>query len=561
MNFKYVIVLFILVLVSSVSFVSATDSSFSEIDTANFKSNQSLYEDLEVQDTNKIENNFDLKKVNSDFIEDTSNITEEYNINIKNITIGNGTNNTNIFKTVIKGDDISITNSNNLPITIKTYTTTIYQTEQLNLYLLTSSGRVILNNQPITITLNGVSYTKYFDENGIASININLLARSTPYSVNCYFSGYGNFLSSSLSFNMKVIQKSVNLYYLTNVVNKGVSDEGFRVKLIDQFKVPVGNKVVKIKINGVTYSKNSNSQGIANLNINLNPGIYSVDYWYDNEEKGYSSLAKQTVSLTVKNDGNNLIKTTISRLNYTIQESGEISIKLSDVNGNPISNKNIKLFLDNYNLISSTTNNEGIAYFNLFGTSFLNTVITFVFEGDSVYRATGVADTYIGIEKSTSNKYSSSDSNGGSNIPLYYYKTYYNVYDNYTSAYIQKLVSTLTASCNDDLEKTMAIHHYVYMINYENYGNHKYGGKESLLRYAGNCLDKTSAFVTLLRAVNIPVRYVLGDNFPSSTEGHAWAQVCFDNTWIVSEVTNTLLFGDWEHGASYSNKQYGVIVS
>lgn len=120
---------------------------------------------------------------------------------------------------------------------------------------------------------------------------------------------------------MKVIQKSVNLYYLTNVVNKGVSDEGFRVKLIDQFKVPVGNKVVKIKINGVTYSKNSNSQGIANLNINLNPGIYSVDYWYDNEEKGYSSLAKQTVSLTVKNDGNNLIKTTISRLNYTIQES------------------------------------------------------------------------------------------------------------------------------------------------------------------------------------------------------------------------------------------------
>ena len=63
--------------------------------------------------------------------------------------------------------------------------------------------------------------------------------------------------------------------------------------------------------------------------------------------------------------------------------------------------------MDNYNLISSTTNNEGIAYFNLFGTSFLNTVITFVFEGDSVYRATGVADTYIGIEKSTSNKYSS----------------------------------------------------------------------------------------------------------------------------------------------------------
>lgn len=555
MDFKYIFILFILVLVSSVSFVSATDSSISEIDN-NLESNQNL----EVLDNKEIENHFDLKNVDSNFIKNTTDIIEKEDCNyynIKNITVDN-----DIFKTVIKGDDIAITNSNNISVTIKTYTTTVYQTEQLNLYLLTSDGgRLILNNQPITITVNGVSYTKYFDENGIASININLLAQLTPYSVNCYFSGYNNFLSSSLSFNMTVIQKRVNLYYLTNVVNKGVNGEGFKVKLIDQFNVPVGNKVVKIKINGVTYSRNSNSYGFANLNINLNPGTYDVDYWYDNEEKGYSSLAKQTVSLTVKNDGNNLIKTTISRLNYTIQESSEIAIKLSDANENPISNKNIILFLNNYNLMSSITNSEGIAYFNLFGTIFFNPVITFVFEGDSVYRATGVADVYIGIEKSTCNKYSSSDPNGGSNIPLYYYKTLYNAYDNYNSSYIKKLANTLTASCSNDLEKTMAIHHYVYMINYENYGNHKYGGKESLLRYAGNCLDKTSAFVTLLRAVNIPVRYVLGDNYPSSNVGHAWAQVCFDNTWIVSEVTNTLLFGDWKHGATYSNKQYGLIVS
>ncbi|WP_299524418.1 transglutaminase-like domain-containing protein [uncultured Methanobrevibacter sp.] len=563
MNFKYTFILFILVLVSSVSFVSATDSSISEIDNINFESNQNLYENLEVSNTNEIETSADLKNVDSSFIEDTSNPPEkeEYNIHIKNITIGNETNDTNIFKTVIKGDDISITNSN-LPITIKTHTTTVYQTQQLNLYLLTSNGgRVILNNQPITITLNGVSYTRYFDENGIASININLVARSTPYSVNCYFSGYGNFLSSSSSFNMKVIQKSVNLYYLTNVVNKGVSGEGFRAKLIDQFNVPVMNKAVKIKINGVTYSRDSNNYGIANLNINLNPGTYSVDYWYDNEEKGYSSLAKQTVSLTVKSDGNSLIKTTISRLNYTLQESSKIAVKLSDANGNPISNKNINIWLGINKIISSTTNSKGIAYFDMFSTNFGDATFTFVFEGDSVYRSTGVVNTYVCIEKTTSNKYSSSDSNGGSNIPLSYYKTSYNTYDNYTSSYIQKLASTLTASCSDDLEKTIAIHHYVYVINYENYGNHKYGGKESLLRYAGNCLDKTSAFVTLLRAVNIPVRYVLGDNYPSSTVGHAWAQVCFDNTWVVSEVTNTLSFGDWQHGATYSNKQYGVIVS
>lgn len=405
-----------------------------------------------------------------------------------------------------------------------------------------------------------MSYNKYFDENGIASITINLAACSTPYSVTCYFSGYGNFLASSSSFNINVIQKNVNLYYLTNVIHRGVSGEGFRVKLVDQFNIPVMNKLVKIKVNGVTYSRMSNTWGIVNLNINLNPGIYNVDYWYDNEEKGYSSLTKQTVSLTVKNTGNNLIKTTISRLNYTLQEFGEIAVKLSDMGGNPISNKNINLLSGTYNLMSSTTNNKGIAYFNMFGSGFSNPVLTFVFEGDSVYRSAGVVDLYISVEKSTSNNYSSLDGDGGSNIPLSYYKTVYNEYDNYTSLYIQELVSTLTASCSNDLEKTMAIHHYVYMINYEYYGNHKYGGKESLLRYVGNCLDKTSAFVTLLRAVNIPVRYVVGDNYPASNIGHAWAQVCFDNVWVVSEVTNTVSFGDWQHGATYSNKQYGVIV-
>lgn len=106
MNFKYVFVLFILVLITSVSFVSATDSSISEIDNVNLKSNQNLYENLEVSNTNEIDNTFDLKNVNCTFVEDTNNVTEkkDYNYyNIENITIGDETNDTNIFRTIIRG--------------------------------------------------------------------------------------------------------------------------------------------------------------------------------------------------------------------------------------------------------------------------------------------------------------------------------------------------------------------------------------------------------------------------------------------------------------------------
>ena len=64
----------------------------------------------------------------------------------------------------------------------------------------------------------------------------------------------------------------------------------------------------------------------------------------------------------------------------------------------------------------------------------------------------------------------------------------------------------------------------------------------------------------LEKAVGLPVRYVIGYNDYSS-DGHAWGQILIDNIWVVSEPTNTKIFGQWHHGYTHANKIYGPLSS
>ena len=55
----------------------------------------------------------------------------------------------------------------------------------------------------------------------------------------------------------------------------------FAAKLYDANGKIVSNKEVAITVNGVTYNKLTDSKGVAYLNINLNPGVYSISTSYE----------------------------------------------------------------------------------------------------------------------------------------------------------------------------------------------------------------------------------------------------------------------------------------
>ena len=58
----------------------------------------------------------------------------------------------------------------------------------------------------------------------------------------------------------------------------------FNVTTLDSQGNPIANKTVKFNINGVFYNKITNNDGVAILNINLNPGKYIItSYWRDYE--------------------------------------------------------------------------------------------------------------------------------------------------------------------------------------------------------------------------------------------------------------------------------------
>lgn len=50
----------------------------------------------------------------------------------------------------------------------------------------------------------------------------------------------------------------------------------FKVRIVDEHGNPVSGNLVTFKVNGITYSSVSNSNGYASCNINWNPGKSSI---------------------------------------------------------------------------------------------------------------------------------------------------------------------------------------------------------------------------------------------------------------------------------------------
>ncbi|MCC7553676.1 MAG: transglutaminase-like domain-containing protein [Methanobacteriaceae archaeon] len=83
-----------------------------------------------------------------------------------------------------------------------------------------------------------------------------------------------------------------------------------------------------------------------------------------------------------------------------------------------------------------------------------------------------------------------------------------------------------------------------------------------MLSHHINCVDQTSSFIALARAANLPVRYVIGLGTTPGAVGHGWAQVCINNIFVVSDPTNTVIFGDWETSQGYyKDYTYSLLVS
>jgi len=108
--------------------------------------------------------------------------------------------------------------------------------------------------------------------------------------------------------------------------------------------------------------------------------------------------------------------------------------------------------------------------------------------------------------------------------------------------YIESLAKNITKNESTNLEKAEAIFDWVKNnIDYSRYSNTKYGGKNTIIYGIGNCVDTSHALVALLRASDIPARYVNGKciftkgELKCETVSHVWVQVLIDDKWMVAD--------------------------
>ena len=123
----------------------------------------------------------------------------------------------------------------------------------------------IMPNKNVAITINGVTYNKVTDSNGVAYLNINL--NPGTYSV---WATYGDkTVCNTVSISpmvVSMVSSSVNIQQGTF----------YKVKFSDALSNPIVGQEVGILINGIMYHRVTDELGVASIKINLNPGSYMV---------------------------------------------------------------------------------------------------------------------------------------------------------------------------------------------------------------------------------------------------------------------------------------------
>ena len=140
---------------------------------------------------------------------------------------------------------------------------------KFNVVLKDSSDNVLVNKNVI-INVNGVNYIRTTNNLGFASLNIRLLPGF--YVVNVYFNGDSDF-NPSTSISGVFVKSTI---YSENLVKMFRNNTVFAALFFNNQGNPLKNQEITFIVNGVSYSKITNNQGVAGLGINLNPGNYTI---------------------------------------------------------------------------------------------------------------------------------------------------------------------------------------------------------------------------------------------------------------------------------------------
>ena len=229
----------------------------------------------------------------------------------------------------------------------------------------------VLTNQKISLKVNGKTYSANTNKQGIASIKTAALSVGT-YTLSLTYAGNSNYTASSLSKKVKVLSSvkgsDIKKYYgYASVYQATFLKDG----------VALVNTKVSFKLDGKTYNRTTNKNGVAKLNIGLSVGSHTIT-----SVNPYSG-EKLSNKIVVKKDKSNI---THSPYKTYIHPKTKYIFNVVLKSKHDVNIKGVKVYFDyNGKTLTAITDNNGKAKITISGLSKGTYDIKYTFRGNSKF--------------------------------------------------------------------------------------------------------------------------------------------------------------------------------
>ena len=212
-----------------------------------------------------------------------------------------------------------------------------------------SNGNALANKK-VKFKLNGKTYSRKTNAKGVASLSLTSLGVGTHKIVSYNVDGL------SKSNTVKVVRKAATTLKTKDYTFLTGDKKTVKVKLLNEFGyAPGAGKIIKITVNGKTYSSKTNKKGVAKLKLpSLKDGDYEVKYKFDGNSFYTASSTKGTVSIVSTKTPTFTVKSPTT-FAYGTTSKFKVALSAGTV---PLTGKTVTLTL-NGNTYKKTTNSKG----------------------------------------------------------------------------------------------------------------------------------------------------------------------------------------------------------
>ena len=216
--------------------------------------------------------------------------------------------------------------------------------QRLNIYLKDNYGKSLIG-ECVGIKINGMYYYRFISDQGYASLALNLEKGEYDAIVS-----YDDRIGQNETTAHVTIRQTT---FGDDIVKYFKNDTQFYASFLGTDGKPLKNSNVQFNINGVFYTRTTNENGVAKLNINLEPGKYIIT--------SVNSASDEMISNTI------WVKSVLLEYSDIVkyyQNGTQYSIRVLDGQGNPLGGASV-IFNINGLFYKRTTNESGFAKLNI----------------------------------------------------------------------------------------------------------------------------------------------------------------------------------------------------